>query len=249
VPRGYTFKSMVVVPREMQVESDISDLPVQQADPEVEALLAEQENKRKEAIKQKEEKAAEALKTAEAALAAAKEGGNETAIKGAEEALQTATLVLNTTVANATNASNASNASNTTVVEDAAKEFTNETHPLSHEFNTTFKVEASSHAQADQLLSAVLKKQLLEHPKFLVDFQEDQIMIYREYTMEPDEYSEAVKLGAALLEHLPDLLAVEDASAEEAKVDEEGAEADGKKADDKKMADLDMTVFVSKTEL
>ena len=44
------------------------------------------------------------------------------------------------------------------------------------------------------MLSAALKQALLDHPQFFVDFQEDQFMVYREYTMEPEEYTEALQL-------------------------------------------------------
>merc|ERR1712196_38804 len=36
---GYSFKSMIVTPRDMQLDSDISEVPVQQADPDVDGLL------------------------------------------------------------------------------------------------------------------------------------------------------------------------------------------------------------------
>jgi len=79
----------------------------------------------------------------------------------------------------------------------------NVTHPLSAKFNQTFYVEANDHVQADELLSPELKQFLVDHPHFFIDFQEDQFMVYREYTMEPEEYSLALELGKRVLGHLP----------------------------------------------
>merc|ERR1711939_562304 len=81
--------------------------------------------------------------------------------------------------------------------------FNNKTHPLSTRFNASFFVEANDHSQADAILSPELKHFLLEHPQFFIDFQEDQIMVYREYTLEPNEYSLALDLGKRVLGSLP----------------------------------------------
>merc|ERR1711871_1750826 len=43
---------------------------------------------------------------------------------------------------------------------------------------------------------------------FFVDFEEEQFMIYREYTIEPSEYSAALELGKAILSRLPSRLDV-----------------------------------------
>jgi len=84
----------------------------------------------------------------------------------------------------------------------------NETHPFSFKFDEAFKVEATDHVQADGVLTPALKQLLMDHPKFFVDFEEEQFMVYREYTIEPEEYSEALQLGKAILSHLPGRLDV-----------------------------------------
>ena len=84
-------------------------------------------------------------------------------------------------------------------------------------------------------MSAELKKVLNEHPKFIVDFEEEQIMIYREYTIEPEEYSEALELGQKILSHLPKILPVNETVVSD--------------DDKKKVVEGDVSVFVSKTEL
>ena len=84
----------------------------------------------------------------------------------------------------------------------------NETHPFSFKFDEAFKIEATDHVQADGILSPELKQLLLDRPNFFVDFEEEQFMIYREYTIEPSEYSAALELGKAILSHLPSRLDV-----------------------------------------
>jgi len=65
-------------------------------------------------------------------------------------------------------------------------------------------------------------------------------MVYREYTIEASEYSEAISLGKQLLAHLPHMLSVEK------KVeDPEAAKNKPKKAEESS----DVSVFVSRTEL
>lgn len=80
------------------------------------------------------------------------------------------------------------------------------------------------------MMTPALKQLLLDHPKFFVDFQEDQIMVYREYTIEPSEYSEGLQLGAAVLAQLPRILPT------------------NKTQSESNAKDADLSVFVSKSE-
>jgi hypothetical protein len=191
--RGYTFKPMIVTPREMQVESDFSDLPTQQADPDVEEHLRGPE---KDKDSEEERKGATSLDQR-------KKDTKERAQKLAEGDAGKSGQYASTD--NATNTTNADNATDTieatqdestkgNVSNTETQELDNDTHPLSTKFNSTFKIEANDHVQANSMLPATLKQLLLDHSKFFIDFQEDQFMIYREYTMEPEQYSEALKL-------------------------------------------------------
>lgn len=221
---GYTFKPMIITPREMQIENDFSDLPVQQADPDVEDLLKAPEEKLAE-------KKAKADKKAQEAAAAANASNASNATDAAAEEAPAVVAAEEDPAAAAMKAEEA--AQNATANETEKVDF-NKTNPLSHKFNETFKIEAIDHVQADGVLSAALKQALLDHPQFFVDFQEDQFMVYREYTMEPEEYTEALQLGAIVLGHLPTALPINETATEDPKAAEKA---------------LDLTVFVSHSEL
>jgi len=110
-----------------------------------------------------------------------------------------------------------------------------ETHPLSTKFNETFRVMAQDHVQSAAMMGPALKQLLLDNDKFFVDFQDEQFMLYKEHTMEPDEYSAAMKLGGAILANLPSVLPVKEVA------------TTGKKK--KAEVDDDVSVFISRSEL
>jgi len=210
---GYSFKPTIVTPREMQVDFDSDDLPVQQADPDVEELLKGPQKDKDDDEDGDKIPAAAAGNTTENATAAEEKKDDA---PGAPQVADESAIP-------------------DTSEEEAEPKAFNDTHPLSAKFNVTFKVEASDHVQAEEVMSPAMKQLLLDHPNFFVDFQEDQIMLYREYTIEPKEFTAALELGKAILSLLPNTLPVNET------VPEEGAK--------KKAVDSDISVFVSKSEL
>lgn len=271
------FKSLKITPRDMMLEGDGTDLPVQQADPDVEAVLKGPQkdddddddgpppvNKKGRKAKQAAGKVAKEKKRSDSNTTHYSdpkhpEGTRRVTIKGNKAVIQgtdskagkpwEVEAVVNDTkitvdftpkggpkdilgrlVKGAIVWEDGNKwtqvAANATVVEVLK----NTTHPLSAKFNETFKVEAQDHKQADAVLTPALKQYLLDNPKFFIDFEDDQVMIYREFTIEPADYSDGLKLGKSLLGHLPALLPTTPPK-------------NGTKDDH------DLSVFVSKTEV
>jgi len=73
---------------------------------------------------------------------------------------------------------------------------------LSVRFNETFAVETIDAEQAAAVISPALKKLLLSDPSFMIDFQDNRFLVYREYTFEPADYHTVLELGKAVLDEL-----------------------------------------------
>eukprot|EP00656_Telonema_subtile_P010657 TRINITY_DN1516_c0_g1_i23.p1 TRINITY_DN1516_c0_g1~~TRINITY_DN1516_c0_g1_i23.p1 ORF type:complete len:372 (+),score=136.66 TRINITY_DN1516_c0_g1_i23:100-1215(+) len=86
--------------------------------------------------------------------------------------------------------------------EEAAQEEEPELDVLSSKFNSTFVVETVDVNQTTAVLSPGLKKLLLKQPDFFVDFQDDRFLVYREFTFENQDYSNALELGKQILAEL-----------------------------------------------
>jgi len=208
--KGYKFQTILVSPRELITDRAAGSnlaAAAQNVDEDTSALL-----------KRKEEDAAKAKAKAQAEQGEAK---NVTT-----DSMNASAVVAETKELLATN--------DTTVTNDTSEEvvpLTPEAHPVSTKFNSTFRVLAEDHVQADSLLSPALKEMLLAHPKFNIEFQEGHVLIYREYTVEPSEYADGLKLGTAILAELPHMLAVDEAPSPKSKD-----------------TPADATVFVSRSE-
>eukprot|EP00656_Telonema_subtile_P010651 TRINITY_DN1516_c0_g1_i13.p1 TRINITY_DN1516_c0_g1~~TRINITY_DN1516_c0_g1_i13.p1 ORF type:complete len:389 (+),score=130.21 TRINITY_DN1516_c0_g1_i13:100-1266(+) len=85
---------------------------------------------------------------------------------------------------------------------EAAQEEEPELDVLSSKFNSTFVVETIDVDQTTAVLSPGLKKLLLKQPDFFVDFQDDRFLVYREFTFENQDYSNALELGKQILAEL-----------------------------------------------
>merc|ERR1711871_1466861 len=183
----YMFKSMIITPRDMEIETDQSDSRVEAADADTEELM-------KGPVKEKNDKLDDAKADGKSKVPSTsdkkdKKKAGEPKIAGGEKASEVPAVVAEKENKTATPSLNA-------------------THPFSFKFDEAFKIEATDHVQADGILSPELKQLLLDRPNFFVDFEEEQFMIYREYTIEPSEYSAALELGEAILSHLPSRLDV-----------------------------------------
>jgi len=73
---------------------------------------------------------------------------------------------------------------------------------LSSKFNSTFVVETLDVNQSAVVISPGLKKLLLKQPGFILDFQDNRFLIYREFTFEPQDYHTVLTLGKAVLNEL-----------------------------------------------
>lgn len=83
--------------------------------------------------------------------------------------------------------------------EDSPAEPEEELDVLSDKFNKTFVVETLDVTQTAEVIDPALKSLLLKHPDFIVDFQENRFLIYREYTFEAEDYSTVLELGKKIL--------------------------------------------------
>jgi len=197
----YKFRTLIVTPRDMVVDGEDAEMRMQQADADTEELLKKKKKKKKK-------------KTDDAANSTNATDNATNATSGKAEAVVAAEASDNATTINATTIN-----ANATLEED--------THPLSFKFNSTFKVLSQDHTQAAAMLTPALKQLLLDNPKFILEFQEDQIMVYKEFTIEPQEYTDGLKLGAQILGQLP------------SQVPNTATQKD---------TDIDVSVFFSRTE-
>jgi len=209
---GYKFKTMIIKPRDMISEYEsIGVTHDAQVDPDVEELLEKQKNLT-ETAKQVER--------------------ND---NSKDEANVTDAMAVDTAVAVEPIGPNATDDVPETVEEaetvDEPKLLDETTHPASYKFNETFRVESLDDVQTDSFLSPEMKQLLLSSDKFIIDFQEDQLMIYRDHTIEPHEYSLGLNLGTAIMSLLPRQLPVNETLV------------------DKKDEATDVRVFVSKREV
>jgi len=86
--------------------------------------------------------------------------------------------------------------------EAAAEEQLLELDMLSQNFNETFVVETLDPTQTAEVINPELKSLLLKNPSFIVDFQANKFLIYREFTFEADDYGTVLEMGQAILRNL-----------------------------------------------